>query len=116
MLESTVLHCYTCGREQSSFSSSFNFISVPSSPVSHFLLLQCQFYLSSFCSKCQRVQCSGAPHIAETGVLSPPVSILLELLLLWSQFYHSSFFSTVNFIGVPSAPSVREYSALLLHT
>ncbi len=114
MLESTVLHCYTCGREQSSFSSSFNFISVPSSPVSHFLLLQCQFYLSSFCSKCQRVQCSGAPHIAETGVLSPPVSILLEFLLLQSQFYQSSFFSGLNFITVPSSPLSILLESLLL--
>src|SRR6267378_189497 len=78
----------------SSFLSSLNVITAPSSPVSilsQFLLLQCQFYLSSFCSKCQRVQHSAAPHIAVTGVLSPPVSILSEFLLLHSQFYHSSF-------------------------
>src|SRR6267378_6485666 len=81
----------------SSFFSGLNFIGAPSSLVSilsQFLLLHCQFYWSPFCSKCQRVQCSGAPHIAETGVLYPPVSILSEFILLQSQFYWSSFFST----------------------
>src|SRR6266404_3490803 len=127
--ESTVL-CYSRhSRDRSSFSSGFNTIGAPSSPVSilsEFFLLrfqfyqssffstlnfitvpslfQYQFYLSPFCSKCHRVQCSTAPYIAVTGVLSPLVSILLEFLLLWSQFYHSSFFSTLNFITVPSSP------------
>src|SRR6266404_1575275 len=68
---------------QSSFFSTLNFITVPS-------LFQYQFYLSPFCSKCHRVQCSTAPYIAETGVPSAPVSILSEFLLL-SQFYQSSF-------------------------
>src|SRR6266404_6330513 len=71
--ESTVLWCSTHSRDWSSFSSSFNFIGAPSSLVSilsQFLLLHCQFYWSPFCSKCQRVQCSAAPHIAKTGVPS----------------------------------------------
>src|SRR6266404_763635 len=63
---------------------------------------------------CQRVQCSAAPHIAETGVLSPLVSILSEFLLLWSQFYQSSFFSTLNFITVPSSPLSILLESLLL--
>src|SRR6266404_1257762 len=109
--ESTVLCCTTHSRDRSSFCSGFNFIGAPSSPLSilsQFLLLQCQFYLSPSCSNCHRVQCSAAPHIAETRVLSPLVSILLELLLLWfqfywssflhSQFYHNPFFSNVSFI------------------
>src|SRR6266404_5570849 len=50
--ESTVLCSSTHSRDRSSFSSSFNFIRVPS-------LFQCQFYLSLFCSKCHRVQCSS---------------------------------------------------------
>src|SRR6266404_554863 len=94
LVEGTVLCYSTCSRDWSSICSSLNFIGAPSSPLSklsQFLLLQCQFYLSSFCSKCQRVQHSAAPHIAVTGVLSPPVSILSEFLLLHSQFYHSSF-------------------------
>src|SRR6266404_303167 len=61
--ESTVLWCSRHSRDRSSFSSSFNFIGVHSSPVSilselllhsilsQFLLVQCQVYLSSFCSK-----------------------------------------------------------------
>src|SRR6266404_6066149 len=63
---------------------------------------------------CQRVQCSAAPHIAETGVLSPLVSILSEFLLLWSQFYQSSFFSSLNFITVPSSPLSILFESLLL--
>src|SRR6266404_2345858 len=124
--ESTVLCCSTHSRDRSSFSSGFNFIRVPSSPVSilsellllhsilsQFLLLQCQVYLSSFCSKCHRVQCSAAPHITKTGVPSAPVSILSEFLLLHSQFYHSSFFSC-QFYWSPFFSNVGEHSPLLL--
>src|SRR6266404_3185271 len=105
--ESTVLWCSTHSRDQSSLSSSFNFIGVHSSPVSillellllhsilsQFLLVQCQVYLSSFCSNCHRVQCSAVLHTEQRP----------ELFLLWFQFYQSSFFSSLNFIRAPSSP------------
>src|SRR6266404_3537135 len=118
LVEGTVLCYSTCSRDWSSICSSVNFIGVPSCPLSklsQFLLLQCQSHWSPFCSKSHRVQCSAAPHIAETGVLSPPVSILLEFLLLHSQFYQSSFFFGLNFIRAPSSPVSILSQFLLLH-
>src|SRR6266404_4869718 len=93
--ESTVLCSSTHSRDRSSFSSSFNFIRVPS-------LFQCQFYLSLFCSKCHRVQCSSTHSRDRSsfssgfnfiGVPSSPLSILSQFLLLQCKFYLSSFCS-----------------------
>src|SRR6266404_267971 len=135
--ESTVL-CYSRhSRDRSSFSSGFNTIGAPSSPVSilsellllrsqfyqssffstlNFItvpsLFQYQFYLSPFCSKCHRVQCSTAPYIAVTGVLSPPVSILSQFFLLHCQSYLSPSCSKCQRVRHSAAPHIAETRVL----
>ncbi len=130
LVEETVLCCST--------SSHVAETRVPSalvSTLSEFLLLHSQFYqssfssnvsffssnvssfssnVSSFSSKCQRVQCSAAPHVAQTGVPCTLVSILLEFLLLHSEFYQSSIFSALNLFTVPSSPLSGFLEFLLL--
>src|SRR6266404_4208810 len=70
--ESTVLWCSTHSRDWSSFSSSFNFIGVPSSPVSilsELLLLWSQFYHSSFFSTVNFIGVPSAPSVREYSAL-----------------------------------------------
>ena len=119
LVEETVLCCFT--------SSHVAETRVPSalvSTLSEFLLLHVSFFssnvssfssnVSSFSSKCQRVQCSAAPHVAQTGVPCTLVSILSEFLLLHSEFYQSSIFSALNLFTVPSSPLSGFLEFLLL--
>src|SRR6266404_3158888 len=94
--ESAVLCCSTHSRDRSSFSSGFNFIRVPSSPVSilsALLLLHSQFYHSSFFSSVNFI-----------GVPSAQVSESTVLCCSTHSRDRSSFCSGFNFIGAPSSP------------
>src|SRR6266404_5737320 len=130
--ESAVLCCSTHSRDRSSFSSGFNFIRVPSSPVSilsALLLLHSQFYHSSFFSSVNFIGvpsaqvsestvfccsthskdrssfCSGFNFI---GAPSSPLSILSQFLLLQCKFYLSPSCSNCHRVQCSASPHIAE--------